>query len=144
MSDKPCIVVGVDGSEGSRHALIVAAELGAGLGAEVVAVHAFEPLALLGEVPPPIDFVALRAEVAEEMERDWVGPLRDAGVTYRCLIVEDRPVKALLRAAEDVGATHIVVGTRGVGGFKGLLVGSVASTLPGHAHLPVTIVPPAA
>ena len=142
MSEQGCIVVGVDGSDGARRAVEVAAKLAVGLGSDVVAVHAFEPLSLLGTIEPPVDFVAVRDEVEGLLRGRWTEPLRDADVPHRVLVIEDHPVQALLRAARSEQAAHIVIGTRGAGGFKGLLLGSVALALPAAAQLPVTIVPP--
>jgi nucleotide-binding universal stress UspA family protein len=52
--------------------------------------------------------------------------------------VNDLPARALLAAAE--GAWLVVVGSRGLGGFKGLLLGSVSSHVAHHAPCPVLIV----
>ncbi|MGD9754473.1 MAG: universal stress protein, partial [Acidimicrobiia bacterium] len=73
------IVVGVDGSDNAAAAVRWTAALAVQLGAEVVAVHAFEPLALLGEVPPPVDFAALRAAAEEDLQQRWCEPLHAAG-----------------------------------------------------------------
>jgi nucleotide-binding universal stress UspA family protein len=51
------------------------------------------------------------------------------------------PAEELLEAAADTDADMIVVGARGTGGFKKLLLGSVSSHLAHHAHCPVVIVP---
>ncbi len=144
MSQRECIVVGVDGSDGSSHAVGVAARLAKALQGEVVAVHAFEPLALLGEVSPPVDFAALREQSHAELDGPWVQPLRDAGVPFRTLLIEERPTEALKRAVQLEDATHLVIGTRGRGGLKGALLGSVAQAMPAAVHVPVTIVPPGA
>jgi nucleotide-binding universal stress UspA family protein len=138
------LVVGLDGSPGAAAALEVAIALARGLDLDLVAVHAFEPLALVGELPPPVDFTALREEVRAELEGPWTDAVRAAGLPCRAQLVEDKPVNALVRAAHDTSAVHVVVGTRGRGGVKGLLLGSVAQALPAALHVPVTIVPPPA
>jgi len=53
--------------------------------------------------------------------------------------VNDLPARALLTAAD--GASMLVVGSRGLGGFKGLLLGSVSQQVAHHALCPVLIVP---
>jgi nucleotide-binding universal stress UspA family protein len=47
----------------------------------------------------------------------------------------------LVRAARDAEADLLVCGTRGIGGVKGMVLGSVARELPAKAHRPVTVVP---
>jgi nucleotide-binding universal stress UspA family protein len=51
------------------------------------------------------------------------------------------PAEELLAAAE--GADMIVVGSRGAGGFRRLLLGSVAAQITHHAHCPVVVIPAA-
>jgi nucleotide-binding universal stress UspA family protein len=55
------------------------------------------------------------------------------------VVADDRPVRALIRFAER--ADGLIVGSRGRGGFAGLLLGSVSQQLAQHAPCPVTIVP---
>ena len=66
-------------------------------------------------------------EVAEQVER---------------VALAEAPAPALLREAEE--ADLLVVGSRGLGGFKGLLVGSVSQQVTTHAPCPVLVVPPPA
>ena len=106
------IVVGVDGSPQARRAAEWAADLARGIDAEVVAVHA---LGLL--------------------------PLRDAEVRYRDDLREGNPVTALLDVVGELDADIVVVGSRGVGGFPGLLLGSTSTQVAQHTRRPVVIVP---
>ena len=136
------IVVGVDGSEGAAKALALTAELAAATGAEVVAVHAFEPLALVGKIEPPLDFVKIKHDTEELLRSEWCEPLSQAGVPFRAVVVEEDPVGALIDTAKAENGDLIVVGTRGIGGVRGVVLGSVANKLPHKAHVPVVIVPP--
>lgn len=136
------IVVGVDGSDNARTAVAWTAELAVPLGASVVAVHGFEPLSYLGRVPPPVDFVAVRARCEAELAEGWTAPLRDAGVRYECRLVECDPVEALVEVADEVDADLIVVGARGGSTLRGLVLGSTSLKLPHETRRPVCIVHP--
>ena len=141
------IVVGVDGSEESRAALDWAVEEGRLRQAPVLAIHAWEvPMvpAPTGLVPPSVEVVGdlteLREDAAslvETMVREIAGDAAD--VEIRPLTVEDKPVNALLDAAERNDAQMIVVGSRGHGGFVSLLIGSTSDQVARHATCPVVI-----
>ena len=141
------IVVGVDGSEESRAALAWAVEEGRLRQAPVLAIHAWEvPLvpAPTGLVPPSVEVVGdlteLREDAAslvETMVREIAADAAD--VEIRPLTVEDKPVRALLDAAERNDAQMIVVGSRGHGGFVSLLIGSTSDQVARHATCPVVI-----
>jgi nucleotide-binding universal stress UspA family protein len=141
------IVVGVDGSEESRAALAWAVEEGRLRQAPVLAIHAWEvPMvpAPTGLVPPSVeavgDLTELREDAAslvETMVREIAGDAAD--VEIRPLTVEDKPVRALLDAAERNDAQMIVVGSRGHGGFVSLLIGSTSDQVARHATCPVVI-----
>jgi len=134
------IVLGVDGSEGSSHAVRWLAEVAGASGAEVIAVYAFEPLV---EWVPDTDPRSWRHTTEQEFEGRWVAPLRDAGVTVRTRIVERfHPITALAGVIEAEGAGLAVVGTRGIGGFPGLRLGRIPLQLVHHTQLPVVLVPP--
>lgn len=136
------IVVGVDGSDGAARAVSLTAELAEATGAEVVAVHAFEPLALIGKVEPPLDFPKIKHETEAMLRDDWCRPLADAGVGYRTVVVDADPIGALLDVVAAERGDLIVVGTRGLGKAKAMVLGSVAGKLPSRSPVPVTIVPP--
>ncbi len=136
------IVVGVDGSEGSRAALRWAWAEATAHGAALEIVTAWQypvttSLPAFGSMPTPDDLegearAAMLAVVAEE------GVVADAGVTVTTLVAEGTAAQALLSAAET--ADLLVVGSRGHGGFTGLLVGSVSQQCVTHAKVPVVVV----
>lgn len=64
----------------------------------------------------------------------------DSGVRIEQQVAEGSPAHVLIDAA--TGADLLVVGSRGRGGFEGLLLGSVSSQCAHHAPCPVVIVPP--
>jgi nucleotide-binding universal stress UspA family protein len=143
------IVVGVDGSETSRRALRWAAEEAAAHAAELHVVHAWE-------VPAPGAGVGLspggRAAGAPEGRRDAAQQLlgdviadelgANPPANLRSSIGRGAAAGVLLEASQ--GADLLVVGSRGLGGFAGLLLGSVSSKMANHATCPVVIVRPAA
>jgi nucleotide-binding universal stress UspA family protein len=134
------IVVGLDGSEHSQRAAEWAASLATSIDAEVVGVHA---LGLLHRTPGgelvPSD--THRDEIRDQLETSWCAPFRAASVAYRAELREGNPVTTMLELADDVDADLLVVGSRGVGGFPGLLLGSTSTQVAQHARRPVVIVP---
>ena len=60
---------------------------------------------------------------------------------FRAELREGTPVTSLLELADEVDADLLVVGSRGVGGFPGLLLGSTSTQVAQHARRPVVIVP---
>jgi nucleotide-binding universal stress UspA family protein len=137
------IIIGVDGSEGSGRGMAVCIDLAGPLGAEVIVVHAFEPLSYVGKVEPPLDFARIKLETEQLLRDEWCSPFADAGIPFRTSVVDADPVHALTDTAAAEQADLIVVGTRGIGGVRGKVLGSVASKLPQHSKVPVVIVPPA-
>lgn len=137
------IVVATDGSENAARAMGYAAEIAKGVGATVIAVHVFEPLALLGHLEPPVDFAAKEAEIRSVLHDDWCAPLAEAGIEFESKVVEGNPAKALVDTAREVGADLIIMGARGLSRVKEVLLGSTSTKVLHHAHVPVTVVPPA-
>ena len=136
------IVVGVDGSGPSRRALDWAVEEARTTGAEVDVVHAWHP-PYFGAQP-----YSVTVAVTDDMERAARAVLDDviAGVDVRGLsrplepiLVQGGAAGWLLESAK--GADLVVVGSRGRGGFAGLLLGSVSQQLMHHADCPVVVVP---
>jgi nucleotide-binding universal stress UspA family protein len=136
------IVVGVDGSEGSGRGMAVAIDLAGPLGAEVIAVHAFEPLSYVGKVEPPLDFARIKDDTEKLLRAEWCKPLADAGIEFSTVVIDEDPVHALVDVAASQDADLIVIGTRGIGGVRGKVLGSVAAKVPHHTKLPIVIVPP--
>jgi nucleotide-binding universal stress UspA family protein len=137
------VVVGVDGSDDSARALrwaLVDARL---RGAVAAVVHAWHPPYSLSFAAAAVDFPAFEDAATRLLDRvvDAVEPeFRD--VPIERVLVSGSATDALLGAAQD--ADVVVVGGRGVGGFRGLLLGSVSQQLAHHAPCPVVVVPSAA
>lgn len=132
------IVVGVDGSEGSVEALRWAARMAPVLGARIRAVGAWEyPPEYAGYVPIGSDnFDEITRKRAEAAVREAFGDDLPEGLTTS--VVFGHPSRVLVEESED--AAMLVVGRRGHGGFRGLLLGSVSAACVSHAHCPVLVI----
>lgn len=137
------IVVGVDDSDGARAALRWAVAEAARTGAQVKVLHAWAlELAWIDQFGDQVPRMAdhARRTAQEELDRVVADVPAPAGVSVDAAIVEGRPVDVLLGAAE--GADLLVVGTRGRGELKGLLLGSVSQRCAERSPVPVVVVPP--
>jgi nucleotide-binding universal stress UspA family protein len=142
MANSRKIVVGIDGSEGSKKALrwaIAEAQL-RGAAIEVIHVWNFSPLVdpIGGIAYVPMDDLLESAQaVAANTVKSVADILGDTHITTT--VKQGSASQALLKAAED--ADLLVVGRRGHGGFIGLLIGSTAEQVAHHAPCPVVVVP---
>jgi nucleotide-binding universal stress UspA family protein len=138
------VVVGVDGSPGSRVALATAFPAAARRRARLDAVAAFPtPLVWTRGAPVTVPDVAARSAETRQMVQRLVDDVRAelgaavAGVEVAVAVSEGRPVAALLDAAE--GADLLVVGSRGRGAVRSALLGSVALHCATNAPCPVLV-----
>jgi len=132
------VIVGVDESEHSRPALRWAARHAEHARLPVKAVMAWD---LIGQHHVAADQrfdPDYSAETANEVLREIVEKTLGPDHCVTCEAVLGRPSDALLGAAEPDDL--LVVGARGIGGFKGLLLGSVSRHVLHHAHCPVAVV----
>ena len=134
------IVIGTDGSEGATKAMVWCAALAAQLGAEVVAIYSYSPLDVLDE-HPGTDLGDLADLAVARLRDEWCAPLTAAGVAFRCDLVEDLPVEALVATATEESADLIVIGSHGRSGWRERIMGRTATGLPHHAPCPFTVVP---
>lgn len=132
------IVVGVDGSADSHHALAFAAEEARMRGSVLHVIHSWTfPAAMPGSDGLPHADLKASAEAILDEAVASLGD--DPGVEIEPEIANELPAHALIHASE--GAELLVVGSRGRGGFKGLLLGSVSQQCAHHALCPIVIVP---
>lgn len=137
------IVVGVDGSSGSRDALEWAARLAHVTGSRVLAAHVLTyDRELLGDIT--LDTMRnWRRDLERDFRTKWIETLVAAEVDHDCELIEaDSPAEGLLDLADRVHADALVVGSRGRGGLVGRVLGSTSYKLTHHAHRPVVVVPP--
>ena len=136
--EQPRIVVGVDGSESSKDALRWAARIATATGAFVDAVMVWEFVSTYGwsalppAAPPPVEL----EERLDKIVTEVFGVDRPSGLRQR--VVEGGAAASLLAVSK--GAQLLVVGSRGHGGFVGLLLGSVSAKVAEHATCPVLVV----
>jgi nucleotide-binding universal stress UspA family protein len=140
------VVVGVDGSGGSRNALELACRHASALDLPVTALHGFRPHGPLGSTSQayfaataPAGLVGERIEAAERMLVESVVGLAEKFPKVS-IELEAIPVPAA-RALVDASmmADLVVVGSRGRGAFAGLLLGSVSQEVLHLAHCPVVV-----
>lgn len=133
------VVVGIDGSPVSEAALAFAYEEAAILGAPLVVVHTWMDVVVDPMPSPLVEWKDLQIEeqaVLGERLAGWAEKYPD--VRVRRVVARDRPAHALLE--EAAGAQLVVVGSRGRGGFAGLLLGSVSHAMLHRSPCPVAVV----
>ncbi len=138
------IVVGIDGSEPSRLALRWAIDEAARHGSSVEAVHAWHDVYVGGGTPYGVGLLPdpkIYSDAADALMEEIVGAADESALATPIVrvVVRDSPAHALLEAGK--GADMIVVGSRGRGGFAGLLMGSVSQQVVHHAPCPVVVIP---
>lgn len=138
------IVVGHDGSADADEALKWTLTTAAMLDTQVEVVRTWS----IDRIPPQFNeehgYVPSFEEVTARVHRDLVAGTRrlveshpNVEVTFRAAL--SQPAEALIESSKH--ARMIVVGSRGRGGFAGLVLGSVSTTCAAHAHCPVVVVP---
>lgn len=135
------IVVGVDGSPVSEEAVALAFEEATLCDAPLLAVHTWQDDAVTLSIAPLVDWNAVEAEehaLLAERLAGWSEKYPDVEVGRR--VVRDRPAAELVDLSRT--ARLVVVGSRGRGGVRGLLLGSVGHALLHHAHCPVLVARP--
>jgi nucleotide-binding universal stress UspA family protein len=143
------VLVAVDGSDYAKRAIRVAVALCKAVNAELIAFHAI-PVPRYsftaeagGMYPFPLNqyFASARKE-AQELVDAAVAYARDTGVQAKGLVAEPTYsiVEAIVQSASSHDIDLIVLGSRGLSGFKKLLIGSVSSAVVNHAHCSVMVV----
>lgn len=134
------VIVGADGSEGSRRAIRWAADEARVRGAVLEVVHAWTLLGQPDDGTFDPNYGEDQARQFLDAELEAVGEALD-GVEVERTVVCDLGAPALIEAGTR--ADLLVVGSRGRGGFRGLLLGSVSSQVVQHAPCAVAIIPDA-
>ena len=130
------IVVGVDGSDASVDALHWAIRQAQLTGSELEAVSTWEVPSQYAElVAEEIDWDARARTILEEA---LAKATDEAGVSVIRTTAEGHAARVLTDASRN--ADLVVVGSRGHGGFVGMLLGSVSMHVSAHAHCPVVVI----
>jgi len=136
------IVVGVDGSPDSKIALSWAAAEAADHGADLVVLNVWEHT-----LPPPAGSVSVSEHYVPDRSQRTADDLLEVikevlgenpPVLIQPQIKQGNPAKMLIEQSAD--ADLLVVGTRGHGGFRGLVLGSVSQHVAAYAKCPVAVV----
>jgi nucleotide-binding universal stress UspA family protein len=146
------VLLATDGSKEAQLAARTAADLAQKTGSELHVVHVFG----IAPVGPPVypEATDLQGEALEEEAEERiseqrarevleaeVGKVRSAGGTVvEAHLIEGRIAPEIVALAEQIGAGLIVVGSRGHGGIRRALMGSVSDAVVRHAHCPVLVV----
>ncbi|MEO8906996.1 MAG: universal stress protein [Microbacteriaceae bacterium] len=129
------IVVGIDGSESSNGALGEAARLSHALNADLLLVATWQDPAGYGYIAPEWSMKSRAQEVLQDAIAKTFGT--DLPSRLQSEVLEGPPARTLIKVSSD--ATMLVVGSRGHGGFAGMLLGSVSAACAEYAHCPVLV-----
>ena len=136
------ILLATDASEEARLAATTAADMAKRTGSELHVVH-------VGELRPVIHperhgyharHEELREGAQRQLEKQVEEIVSTGGSVARAHLRIGRPDEEIVLLGEETGAGLIVMGSRGLGGIRRALVGSVSDSVVRHAHCPVMVV----
>ncbi|MEM2141474.1 universal stress protein [Nitrososphaera sp.] len=134
------ILVGVDGSECARRAFDAAAELARASNASLVVLCVVQPPMLVGQrKETAARFVRILEREAKMILADYAHEADRKDVKAETRLAKGHPAKVILETAHAEEADLVVVGSRGRGGVKGMLLGSVSSAVVQNAKVPVLV-----
>ena len=139
-----CVVVGFDGSDAALSAVRWAADEAGRRACGLVLVHALMPPVTTGGLgiglPPSLDLIdQLEAGAREQLDVVAATVREDhPGLDVDAVVTVGSPSSVMLEASED--ASLVVIGSRGHGGFRGLLLGSVSAQVAAHASCPTAVI----
>jgi nucleotide-binding universal stress UspA family protein len=136
------VLVAIDGSGHAELALAHAARIAGWSGAEVVVVVAFDhPVRFRRRGMLPMDALMAQLESdAVELAGEAVTLLEARGLRSRAVAIRGDAVEAIIETASAEAADLIVIGRRGLGQLRGMLMGSVSDRVVSRSHTPVLVV----
>lgn len=136
------VVVGIDSSIEARRGLLFAADLAEALDVELVVVHAYGLVGSYGDWKPGVE--SREHQVNTALVNEWCAPLAGYhGLSWQWRCVQGSAVDGILRAADEVEAGFVVVGSHGAGKSSVPLLGSTSQSIVRNSHRPVIVIPPA-
>ena len=139
------IVVGVDGSETSTRAAVIATEIARSRQAKLLLVTVVRPpegwWGIGGAPPTPEALSAALVEGQQQVIKETEDQLPLDGMDYETVEELGDPTSRLIAVAEEREAGLIVIGKRGAGLAERVMLGSVADRLCHHSPVPVMVVP---
>jgi nucleotide-binding universal stress UspA family protein len=134
------ILVAVDGSNHSDRAFDIAVDVAQKYGSQVVALHVFQGGTGTGTMVSPTVEGDLRA-VGQQILDSYLAKVREKSIqNVRMVLREGDAAHRIIETANVEKCSLIVIGSRGMGGFKELLLGSVSHKVSNHAGCPVLLV----
>lgn len=150
------VLVPIDGSEYSRKALEFATDIAQRFSASIVLVHVVSTAALLPApvpqvgvpvtpegVPPPVFSTKMAEDMAKlgsELLARQSSEVEKRGLTVKNVLEKGEPVEKILQTAKNESCDLIVIGARGLGKVRALLLGSVSDGVVHRAPCPVVVV----
>ncbi|MEJ2639831.1 MAG: universal stress protein [Desulfosarcinaceae bacterium] len=134
------IIVALDGSAHSLKALDYAREIAEKHGSKLILLHAYRSTSDHRETEGYKQLVAKRKKAGEAIIEDAYRQLGQVSFELEKDLLEGPAANAIVSAVAARGADLVVMGTRGIGTFKGLLFGTVSTKVTHHAPCPVLVV----
>lgn len=131
------VLVATDGSKQAQTAVAWSADFIDAIGATAVLATIIEP------VESELGMAEQRRQINALLERTWAEPLRRRGIPVELATAEGDARIRLVELAAGGDIDTVVMGTRGIGGFADLGLGSVAHYLARHIHCPLIAIPAA-
>ena len=140
------ILVAIDGSEGSKRALVAAVEQARLTSAELVLSYVIDWSPYSFHTPQELEERHQRRESEIQRAKDVVlhpeaAALSESGLTVNTVVRHGKIAETLNTLAEEHNASQIFVGRHGESGLKAIIFGSVPAALVQSATVPVTVVP---
>jgi nucleotide-binding universal stress UspA family protein len=136
--------VAIDGSDNALRAVGLASRIARNNNAELLILHVMVvPSSISGNIYVPFEKIEEKMRASgEQFLAVAAGVAKNEGIEPRTQLVEgfESPASSIAEYSQENNVDLIVVGTRGLGGFKRLLLGSVASAVVHYAHCSVLVV----
>ena len=136
------ILLAYDGSKASARALEQAKRISIAFGSKLEVLHVFSYTGFqIGEAFIPVpqnyakDFYSYSEQIVQQA-RDQIADLPNAKAT----LMQGLPAKVILDYADEINCDLIIIGSRGLGGIRELVLGSVSHNVVQHAKVPILVI----